>query len=619
MNENKKVEEKKVDESNQVLFESDKDKNVELSDSELNEAITEILNDTDVDKKICCTICYSCYPSKLHTYECNHLICLDCIKKLVQYNSSPLSLLTSSRHDRISCPTCKKVYSRDDHKPIPIFFLDMIKTMIMSLNTSCPFCKIKGTLRAVYRHFHHCLECPMECLQCKKKYPKSEFNAEHLLIRCERCDIFINKCGLVKHEESCEKKIITCKNKPCNWEGFRKFWINHNNTSCEFIECKCECGFKDIRKNYEKHLKDDCKFRKIKCDRCNENIKLNEKEHHEKFLCKKIEVECEDCKTKITRENLTEHINKQCPYKRINCPLSICNYNNLRYNMQEHSEGTDNALAHLTKTENYLNDHHISGELITLYLNVLTDLAKSDKNSLVVDYLNQLIKLPMIEKRCQSELHNNNQQTRREIHESPPSLISGNNSYVSLPTNLPSFLKGDYPSDYPFGNIFSILSHLGISEPVIPHVYESKSIESKSKNLNFEFVCNQQKKKYKFIVEDNKIDAEINILQENEVKIIRRNLTNTFIKTSFYNKNEVNSDQLLQLLYLDVYYIDVNSISTENDGWLPCQIINTMNRNLPMIKVESLLPYFHIIFDVNICSPRISEYASQHTNYIKRH
>ena len=147
------------------------------------------------------------------------------------------------------------------------------------------------------------------------------------------------------------KQMTRCPNRRegCRWEGPLKDNRNHVENECLKIKIICPnegCGEKIIKENLHRH-KEKCIYRKIRCEYCKKEIIVKNRKVH-KEICPEMIVECpNNCKEKLKRKNIKEHIEKvcentnlKCPFNSLGCPIQI-----QRKNMKQHiTESFNNHL-----------------------------------------------------------------------------------------------------------------------------------------------------------------------------------------------------------------------------------------------------------------------------------
>jgi len=142
------------------------------------------------------------------------------------------------------------------------------------------------------------------------------------------------------------------KQKGCDWQGEVNDITNHlrNSDGCQFVETKCsnKCG-KVIQRQYlVGHLRTECPYRKVSCQYCHDNgehwfidgehkdncpkyplpcpnscevgtVPREDMEKH-KGECQLEEMHCPNgCKRKVERRYFTNHVENECPHRKVNC------------------------------------------------------------------------------------------------------------------------------------------------------------------------------------------------------------------------------------------------------------------------------------------------------------
>ena len=214
------------------------------------------------------------------------------------------------------------------------------------------------------------VECPV-CLQILR---------EPYLVSC--CGYSFCQ-GCIKQVETRKKPCPTCK------EGFTVFpnkglqrMLNGFNVRCSNQKEGCEwvggLGHLDNHLNLDpplERLLEGCVFARVKCIRCSDTFRRNEVESHQDEECPKRPYSCEYCRnyetnyedvTKVhwpvcgskpvqcpnncgnspSRQELNNHISKDCPLTLINCDFPCCELKLPRKDLPEHHQ-TD-VLKHMS-------------------------------------------------------------------------------------------------------------------------------------------------------------------------------------------------------------------------------------------------------------------------------
>ena len=105
----------------------------------------------------------------------------------------------------------------------------------------------------------------------------------------------------------------------CLWLGTLEKCENHLDM-CGYVYETCELGCEELlkREEFERHEKDNCSQRQVKCDHCDENFRSCELEDH-LDKCPKMKVSCNLCNTKIPREEMEQHLRHDCVQRIIQC------------------------------------------------------------------------------------------------------------------------------------------------------------------------------------------------------------------------------------------------------------------------------------------------------------
>ena len=162
----------------------------------------------------------------------------------------------------------------------------------------CPRCE--GILREL------CMSTDGEqfCSCCKKEgeqtNPNIHMNNMILCFKC-CCPLMVRGCDWVGTLGDCEIHLDTC--------GYVE------------EKCKLKCGDVLQRNNHVAHEKENCIQRIVKCEHCKKNFKFRELAKH-LDVCPKMKVSCElKCGVEMCRDKVTQHIDRDCKEKKIECPF----------------------------------------------------------------------------------------------------------------------------------------------------------------------------------------------------------------------------------------------------------------------------------------------------------
>ena len=86
--------------------------------------------------------------------------------------------------------------------------------------------------------------------------------------------------------------------------------------------CKLGCGVELTRDELKIHVTDTCVQREIPCKHCGVNFKFCDMTNH-LVVCPKMKVSCElGCGVIMCREDMTQHLEADCPEKELECPFA---------------------------------------------------------------------------------------------------------------------------------------------------------------------------------------------------------------------------------------------------------------------------------------------------------
>ena len=230
-------------------------------------------------------------------------------------------------------------------------------------------CEWEGTIGALKEHVVKCefslVPCPKECKDNKDEithFMRKDLG-RHMESNCPNRDHECEYCGekgtyayiTQVHDNTCEKKIITCPNAGCTRTIQRKTAKRHYNR-CVYTEIPCPKECKDMngishfmRKDLGKHLRNFCPNRKINCEHCGEKGTYAYITQVHDSTCEKKIVPCPNspCAETIQFMNVKRHI-EECAYTRLPCKYQRlgCEVNLMRKDIPSH-ENEDKLHLHM--------------------------------------------------------------------------------------------------------------------------------------------------------------------------------------------------------------------------------------------------------------------------------
>jgi len=153
-------------------------------------------------------------------------------------------------------------------------------------------------------------------------------------------------------DKATERKILSlaikCPSDGCDWTGeLRNKEIHLASCIYKFVSCTNEdCKMRVPKKDLEEHVTKICLWRTEQCAHCQELHPQCQIEQHIKE-CKKLPVECGGCGAKMQQEKLLDHAEKACPFAVVACPYHLmgCDEKVQRDQIESHLESA--ARRHL--------------------------------------------------------------------------------------------------------------------------------------------------------------------------------------------------------------------------------------------------------------------------------
>ena len=259
------------------------------------------------------------------------------------------------------CSCCKK---EEEHTHTNIH----MNNMVLSFKCTCPLnargCGWLGTVGDCENHLDTCgyvqETCKLKCgfvLQRNDLVTHEKENCVQRIVNCKHCKKNFKFRELTKHLKMCPKVKVSCELK-CGIVMCRDKVAQHLKKECGKVEedCKLGCGVKLTRDELIIHVTDKCVQRLIVCEHCKENFIFRDMPKH-LDMCPKMKVSCElKCGFVMCRDKVTQHIDRDCKEKEIECPFVKYKCVGLikRQNLSKHLE--EKETEHLKLKVNAIED-----------------------------------------------------------------------------------------------------------------------------------------------------------------------------------------------------------------------------------------------------------------------
>ena len=167
-----------------------------------------------------------------------------------------------------------------------------------------------------------------------------EKDARALLVRCS------NKYTWDDTDDNTSEDVDHKGTEKCEWTGELGDLSDHVKT-CPLQAIPCPNGCTEngedvlvVRRHMQKHLATQCLSRNHFCQYCRQKGNYIELSTVHLESCPKLPTPCPNnlCSDKIARDELTEHVSKQCPHSVVPCPQSDlgCNRRMPRKEVEDH-------------------------------------------------------------------------------------------------------------------------------------------------------------------------------------------------------------------------------------------------------------------------------------------
>ena len=171
--------------------------------------------------------------------------------------------------------------------------------------------------------------CPYQLLQCANlcgAFYQRKNRYTHLAecprrkIRCQYCNVITEYNVLRQHYEKCLKLPLPCPNE-CSEDRIPRESMEEHRKACPFepVGCSNGCGKNIQRQHLTNHIDNQCPLRKITCQFCDITGEYQFITQQHKDECPKVPLPCPNkCSATILRKNMKAH-RKVCPFEIIQC------------------------------------------------------------------------------------------------------------------------------------------------------------------------------------------------------------------------------------------------------------------------------------------------------------
>ncbi|KAI6646811.1 hypothetical protein LOD99_9210 [Oopsacas minuta] len=163
------------------------------------------------------------------------------------------------------------------------------------------------------RVIEHCkLGCGIELPRDELEMHMNNECVQHM-IPCKHCKRDFKVCDMRNHLEECPKMLLNCELK-CGTVMCREDMPHHLEKDCGRVieHCKLYCGIVLPREELKIHMKEKCEYRKVACEDCKKDFEFCDMLIHQP-KCPKVRLKCkEGCGTTVDREDMAQHLEKDC-------------------------------------------------------------------------------------------------------------------------------------------------------------------------------------------------------------------------------------------------------------------------------------------------------------------
>lgn len=183
----------------------------------------------------------------------------------------------------------------------------------------------------------------------------------------------------------------------CDWKDSLRELPKHVG-QCDFgmVNCPNKCNVKVLRNELEKHTKEKCVHRIVTCPHCKMKMVFRQVDEHNE-RCTMFPVNCpNECGTLLVREQLADHLEKECPNSVRFCPFKDagCQFMGSQTDISKHMNNpTNNHMENMLELVRTLTNRVEENEA---YIKKLSSSDRCDKMDIDQDML-EISKLPSIE------------------------------------------------------------------------------------------------------------------------------------------------------------------------------------------------------------------------------
>ncbi|XP_065913857.1 TNF receptor-associated factor 2-like [Dysidea avara] len=328
-----------------------------------------------------CVICHRPSREPFLSVCCGHTFCNSCLCGLKQKTDS--------------CPMCRS----EEFVTIPNKQVDrLVRGLRVFCTNKEKGCEWQGEVNDIVSHIEDgngChfqeVKCPFECGKCLQR----QNLISHVQDECVRRKVECQYCHITEeyqfvsgeHKELCPKFPLPCPNN-CNAGTIPRESIDEHRKICLFEEVTCilACGTYLQRQDLTSHVQTQCPCRKVNCQYCNVVGEYQIIEGDHKKECPKFPVLCPNkCDVgRIPRDDVDEHL-KTCPLEVIQCEYHMmgCHEKVARKDQEKHNKEKVEEHLSFTKDALIMKVGHTSKEQADTVDSLTVELQET-KNALAV-------------------------------------------------------------------------------------------------------------------------------------------------------------------------------------------------------------------------------------------
>ena len=348
-----------------------------------------------IPDRLVCKICILPSRDPYLTTCCGHVFYKSCLD-----NAKKVTSRSRTRSTSTACPVCCD-------KEFITFCNKQLDREVKGLHMMCTNkergCEWQGELNDINNHLGNSDGCQFEDVECSNecgKMLKRQYLTSHVETECPNRKVDCQYCHITgeylfiegDHKEQCPRFLLPCPNNckfscprsvrgrkrrahPYSREAIRyvpreDMGAHRDECPLQEVECLHQCGKMVQRKHLTNHVEKECPHRKIKCCLCHITGEHQFIEGKHKEQCPKLPLSCPNkCEVgSVPRENMEVH-RKECPLEMVQCEYHNvgCKEKIVRKDIEIHKKEKMEKHLSLTTSQLITASKHIDTLMVALH------------------------------------------------------------------------------------------------------------------------------------------------------------------------------------------------------------------------------------------------------------